>query len=507
MSDDFFDDDPFSDDFDDDVLAEEDNTAERLAAFDKEVDRRMKIILTRKRDLDERVEAAYWLGNSGAPKAITALRKVYRGDKNPQMKRATAYALGQFKALDEAIERDFGDSVLEALGEERNAHVVELLQEIALGDTSGSSKPSGGWVRRLVGILTFTLIILVALNAVLLGGGTGEDDPADEPTFTDPLAAAFAEATENPNVVVVDAANYELLNTIRLSTNELERAAASLNTIYATAVEPATDADTTSETSPSLPTCPLTITVPEDITVPPAEVNIGDIATNHNLVALDLRMLREQTETVICTEGRPFNEGEVTRNQLILDNVTTTITTIREGITAQLPTTLATATPAPEVTAEPVVPTETPTPVTEPSLEPIVERGYVSDLIGIITQVNARDGAATLLLQYWEDVEASGRTVGCNLPQPAIPVLDAVPDDVLLDPDDTLERSWQQLINGLDQLQAGWDLFRAACDNPDGIGTQLALGIATARNARDLITASNTLLLGTGTTAPPNSEG
>lgn len=506
MSDDLFDDDLFSEfDDDDDTFDDDDadNTAERLAEFDKEVDRRMKIILTRKRDLDERVEAAYWLGNSGAPKAITALRKVYRGDKNPQMKKATGYALGQFKALDEAIERDFGDSVLDALGEERNAHIVELLQEIALGDKASGSKPGGGWARRLVGVLTFTLVILIGLN-VLLMGDTSEDDT---PTASDPLAVAFA-VVDDANIVITDQNSFDTLNTLRMSTVSLEQAALTLRQLTDNNQDsPAAEAAATAEVSPTLPACPLAVTIPDDLTTPSTNFEIGDIVTEHNRTAGMLRLLNDQTAAVFCEDGRLLNAGEVQRNESVLSDIDTQITAIRSGIEAQLPTVIATVTPPAEATAEPTVITDTPSPVANPSLEPSVARAYTGDLLNIISQVNARDGAASLLLQYWEDVETGGRTEGCELNQPSIPLLDAVPDDVVAAPDDTLERAWVQLNNGLDQLQTGWDLFRAACDSPEPIGEQLALGIATARNARDLIQSSNTLLISGDATPVPNTDG
>jgi hypothetical protein len=77
----------------------------RQDAFQKEVQKNMEIIVKPKQyDANKRREAIRWLGEAGDPDALPALLKVYQKDKTPGMKEEAAYALGQFKALGEALD-------------------------------------------------------------------------------------------------------------------------------------------------------------------------------------------------------------------------------------------------------------------------------------------------------------------------------------------------------------------------------------------------------------------
>src|SRR5690606_4231220 len=87
-----------------------------IDAFSQQVDQKIKILSTsRKIDDKERIEAAYWLGEFGEPKAITALSLAYRRSKNPKVKAAAEYALGQFKALYLEVRPRKGESFSDAL--------------------------------------------------------------------------------------------------------------------------------------------------------------------------------------------------------------------------------------------------------------------------------------------------------------------------------------------------------------------------------------------------------
>ncbi|MCL4255334.1 MAG: hypothetical protein KJ043_16360, partial [Anaerolineae bacterium] len=75
----------------------------KIAEFDAQVKQRMKILANPKRPLDQRIAAAEWLGECGEPKAIVALKRVYdKEPKNAPLRKAVIYAMGQFKALDDA---------------------------------------------------------------------------------------------------------------------------------------------------------------------------------------------------------------------------------------------------------------------------------------------------------------------------------------------------------------------------------------------------------------------
>src|SRR5689334_3095547 len=82
-------------------------TERRQAEFQATVQKNMDIIVKPKQyDANKRREAIRWLGEAGDPDAIPALLKVYQKDKTPGFKEEAAYALGQFKALGEALDDD-----------------------------------------------------------------------------------------------------------------------------------------------------------------------------------------------------------------------------------------------------------------------------------------------------------------------------------------------------------------------------------------------------------------
>lgn len=484
--------------FDDDE-DEEDNIAEKIAAFDREVARRMKIILSRKQDLNLRIESAYWLGNSGAPKAISALRKVYRGDKDPKMKKATAYALGQFKALDEAIEREDDEPVMEALADESNAHIVELLQGIALGDADASNGPSGGWQRRLIPLLTFTLVMLIGFNALILLGNTEDEEPA--PIAEDSLAAAFAIIDNDTNTVASDPPVYEALGTIRGSIVSLEQARLDLALAFQQA---ATALDNTSAEATAIPAdCPFEATIPGEITLAGGEAEsvVPALVSTHNEAVRTLTIIQTIPD-VACNENRALTTEEIGQAQLFLDDVENAIITMQVQIENEIQRIAVTVTPPTEPSATP-----SPTPDPNPTLSPTVRRQYVQELLAIVNRVNGRDGAQTLLQQYWVDVESSGRTGGCQERSPAVPVIGPPPDDIVLAQDIELIQAWTQLNDGLVLLQNGWNLFEDACDGPEAMGTQLPIGRPVAETAGELIANANTLLLGGGSSSPPPTPG
>jgi hypothetical protein len=109
MADFNFDDDDITKGFDDGGESERElsvaETERRQAEFQKQVDKHKNIILKPKQfDANKRRESIRWLGEAGDPDALPALVKVYQKDKTPGIKEEAAYALGQFKALGEALD-------------------------------------------------------------------------------------------------------------------------------------------------------------------------------------------------------------------------------------------------------------------------------------------------------------------------------------------------------------------------------------------------------------------
>lgn len=107
-------------------------------------------------DARVRREAATWLGESGDPSAITRLKQVYEEDPDASVRKAAAYSLGMFRAL----EREMGG--------ENSARVYELLEDIALRNKRGRRKTiSTGCLMRVVVGLLVSLALLLAFNFLI----------------------------------------------------------------------------------------------------------------------------------------------------------------------------------------------------------------------------------------------------------------------------------------------------------------------------------------------------
>lgn len=133
-----------------------DEINQRVAAYEKLTKQNMrKAVKAKQFKKNERLEAIQWLGESGNPKAIEALLKVYKKDKTPGMKEAAAYALGQFRAH----KRDEDDP-------EITNDAVQRIDDIILYDKYGK--------RANASMLIFVEIGLVILAIVLFAVGFGK---------------------------------------------------------------------------------------------------------------------------------------------------------------------------------------------------------------------------------------------------------------------------------------------------------------------------------------------
>jgi hypothetical protein len=103
-----------------------------------------------------RRKAATWLGESGDPSAITRLKQVYEEDPDAGVRRAAAYSLGMFRALEQGM------------SSEDNDLVYERLEDIALRGKMGRRVPIRlGCLTRLLVALLVSLAILLAFNFVV----------------------------------------------------------------------------------------------------------------------------------------------------------------------------------------------------------------------------------------------------------------------------------------------------------------------------------------------------
>ena len=110
-------------------------------------------------------------------------------------------------------------------------------------------------------------------------------------------------------------------------------------------------------------------------------------------------------------------------------------------------------------------------------------------LYNIVDDVTSTRGSSTLLVQYWEDVQASGSTQGCSTTTiPTIPNSVFVPEaDLQASPN--LRDAVQLINNGLSALRTDWTNFQFAC-NSNGLAAKLQTELANARVAADSFTAA-----------------
>lgn len=193
----------FDDELDlDDAAGSNDDLERKIAEFDAQVKKHMKILANPKRPLEQRIAAAQWLGECGEPKAIVALKRVYdKEPKNAPLRKAVVYALGQFKALDQAIQRKPGESVAEALANPENALVLQLINNITLENAFGERKKiSPATLGRVRLGLLLTLFVLIGVNLLALAGGANTDGGVPIATATPIFSPTPSGPTETPTL-------------------------------------------------------------------------------------------------------------------------------------------------------------------------------------------------------------------------------------------------------------------------------------------------------------------
>lgn len=453
-----------------------DSGGEAIARFEALVDQKMRLLLTRKADANQRRDAALWLGESGAPKAITALRKIHRGEKDKRIRDAAEYALGMFKALDLAIEREPGEQVTEALQRDENKAIYEMLLNIALKGDMGRRKriPTSALIRIQM-FLVALLIVLGVLNALVLMSDS--DTPG-----TTQLRALGQANTGSPALDALADLRI-VLGDVRADAQTLQR---QLNAINA------------GET----PDCAVTfINRPLYRVSPSVQTDYPNIGILANRLGA--------TSNNVATALTAFTEACVSGQPLATDYVSETLATLQTIIDEDLPS-IAEAISAAEAAVPPVttdtpdteeiiVETEAPTPEPEPTPEPTtsIDRAtlnlHLRELYAIINTATEGRGALTLLGQYWADAARAGTTDACRLTAPNIPQPYAVPEEVMqLVPQ---LRTVSEEINdiGLTLLRQGWTLFTTSCTNGT-LSQNAATGQIIVQNVTDAFNSARQTL-------------
>lgn len=466
------------DDFDDFDNFDSDDGDDQQAAvdrFEQEVSKKMKLLLTRKAGTEKRVEAALWLGEAGSPKAISTLRQVYKKDKDKKVKNASEYALGMFKALDNAILRDPGQPVAEALGEEENELVLEILSNIALKGEMGKRKRiKTSTLIRLMMFLTLSLIICGGINAFLM---LSTDTSTGEDTFIiDQVGQS------NTGVPALD-----VVNDLSVVSRALRFDATELQTQF------------TSLAPEGLPTnCIYTFNRPETYDADPSitmtSFTIESLVQGVNEQVDNLASVQTAFDDACGTTPEIPTSDEISTHLTALETLLTEVDGFDETI-AQLQASLQPPTPTPapaeteaiidvtEEATEDTGPTATPTITPEPTIDPAIYFSAVREINRIINSVTEPRRALAQLEQAWEDVSSAGTTGACADPAPPIPEDYILPTDVAEEVPELVEATNQLNGIGLTLLRNGWDLFIRSCGNGT-LSQNATTGLATAQTAR-----------------------
>ena len=440
------------DGFENDLGDEHDFQQQRVAEFNSQVSKNTKILLSRKQSERKRAAAAYWLGESGAPRAITALRKVYRGESSKRVKRAAEYALGQFKALDEAIERAPGETVEEALQSPDNADILDKLTRITLDGKMGKRVPvSMGIMRTLMMVLTVSLIFLIVGNVLLLMPSEGGDNNNETANYNSEELVAIG---------ILDTIDLNM-SAHRLNAETIQRqfAEGELNCEFQ---------------------------LQQGLAVTGTEL-IGDnyptISENARRIEGTLVRLQQAYDLhqTVCTEGRAPTTEETTQidsavnsalttfddvttaNQIARTNINDAALT-RENTEEVVPaeTTVPTESPMPTETFTPT-PTATPTPT--PTVAASLINQHIQEISFSVQQISGPRGAINLLNTFWNDISTAGRTDGCRETIPSIPSdVGEIPQEVI-DVVPRIDEARDQLNTTLALLRQGWNLFSESCTN------------------------------------------
>lgn len=461
------DEDDILDAYDEDELTEAERER-REERFQKEVQRRTRILMSPKKfSREERLEAAQWLGESGEPAAIKPLVMVYEKDKTPGMKETAAYALGQFRALGEAL----NDPEMEDTA-------FANIEKIVIHGEFGSRARTRPF-RILQAILTVSLLVFLGGGA-LLAISQGDPGGAAVPTLIagaadttdEPLATATPDTPERAAEALQ--AQYNLVESDRrliqeqvdfAKTNGSQScdAVGGFNQATAFTLSPAGQAD---ETLP--------------------------------LVADSLETVRSGVNDIIatyeaaCAASSAINSEAAFELDTRLFDLEVPLMTVVPGLNAALgleltvaPTEEAPPTTAAEPTAPPAEETAEVTPTEGPDTDAaeFALSGILDEMIGI-------NGTVMIMNTYWTQA-AGGSDINCLQPQPIVPENYELALDLIgISPD--LDSAVQNINGGLDLIRTAVTRFYAACDSgslQQDAATQLTV-VQTAQSLFELAQTS-----------------
>lgn len=388
-------------------------------------------------DPAERKEAALYLGEAAAGDAVDSLVDLYENDGDRNVRKAAAYALGMFKAVEKEISK----------GDKSKERVVKLLEQVENRGRLGRRANRGS--------LYSTVWILLILFALLLG------------------LIYFWQDTDRRGSVLLRVGAITVTPDRRreqtfLISRQLELVRADLNTLTTQfqAVEQGGVADCTAYFNNPAPLPPdVFLTTPE----------LASVSTSLNGVLVDLLGSKSRFDSACSNPNAAFGAADVAPFMPTLSSALERITAIEAEFAPFAPI-VPTITPIPTATIDPRI---TPSP-TAAVANPL---SHLNALYELADSMNRPNSSTLVLKGYWEDVARTGDTLGCTAR-----VIDT-PDNYTLPAIDA-EASPQlahavELINtALDAIREGWVTFRFSCNSqtlPANAAAQLQM-IANAQS-------------------------
>lgn len=172
----------------------EDEQVKRVEAFQKLQKRNMLMAVKPKKfKPEQRKDAIRWLGEAGDPTSIPALIKVYRKDKTPGMKAESAYALGQLRAMGDALDDP-----------EMEEQAYDLLNKIVLHQKFGKRVNESMFKLIEMGLgASAAVLFIIGMIAMFLVGIPAAEEAAivEEISVQETLTAAPSPTSDSELVV------------------------------------------------------------------------------------------------------------------------------------------------------------------------------------------------------------------------------------------------------------------------------------------------------------------
>ncbi|MCC6615183.1 MAG: HEAT repeat domain-containing protein [Anaerolineae bacterium] len=397
----------------------------RAKAREREIERNLSKL--RSDSPQERREAAQYLGEAAVSESIPELIDLYETDDDRKVRRAAAYALGQFKAIDRELEK----------GQQKKVEL--LLKRVEVNGKLGKRAPVGAAVQ--------VSIILVVLFVLLLAANLFAPQVRARLDEARQIVESVAAPRRDRPTLIDDTETYylQLRSDVEALAGEYQRVLGG-------------DSVSCSVDFSGAPTYMIN---PADASSNP---DIRNIAGRLNAVQESL-----QTSLVsydeICAGTRELEVGGVGELMRPVVDMRASLEEIEPLFEAAGGSVAPTATPPPEPVGSAIV------------------REHLAALNAIVEQMMGINGAAVQLVAYWGEAANTDSTAGCTAERPDIP------DNYELPPDDAalssnLAQAVSLINSALDATRNGWNQLQTSCGN-DTLGQQARSGLINASAASD----------------------